>query len=190
VVLMDLNLGATSGVTAIEGILAQHPDTRILVLSASGEHADVLAAVALDKLPAGGPVYVTVHGRRVSSGNEYNAKLVINADRSITLRVSRLVGAAETALGGPIKIPGITYAAAIVLNVRLQVTGTSPTTVRARAWAASGTEPTTWQVSGTDTTAALQVAGPVGVTTYLSSAATNAPVTARFSALTATPTGA
>ncbi|MBA3907691.1 MAG: response regulator transcription factor [Pseudonocardiales bacterium] len=45
VVLMDLNLGATSGVTAIEGILAQHPDTRILVLSASGEHADVLAAV-------------------------------------------------------------------------------------------------------------------------------------------------
>ena len=45
VVLMDLNLGATSGVTAIEGILARHPDTRILVLSASGEHADVLAAV-------------------------------------------------------------------------------------------------------------------------------------------------
>jgi DNA-binding NarL/FixJ family response regulator len=36
VVLMDLNLGATSGVTAIEGILAQHPETRILVLSASG----------------------------------------------------------------------------------------------------------------------------------------------------------
>jgi DNA-binding NarL/FixJ family response regulator len=45
VVLMDLNLGATSGVTAIEGILAQHPETRILVLSASGEHTDVLAAV-------------------------------------------------------------------------------------------------------------------------------------------------
>lgn len=45
VVLMDLNLGSTSGVTAIEGILEQHPDTRILVLSASGEHTDVLAAV-------------------------------------------------------------------------------------------------------------------------------------------------
>jgi DNA-binding NarL/FixJ family response regulator len=45
VVLMDLNLGATSGVTAIEGILEQHPETRILVLSASGEHADVLEAV-------------------------------------------------------------------------------------------------------------------------------------------------
>ena len=42
---MDLNLGATSGVEAIEGILPKLPDTRILVLSASGEHADVLEAV-------------------------------------------------------------------------------------------------------------------------------------------------
>jgi DNA-binding NarL/FixJ family response regulator len=45
VVLMDLNLGEKSGVTAIEGILEALPETRILVLSASGEHADVLEAV-------------------------------------------------------------------------------------------------------------------------------------------------
>ena len=45
VVLMDLNLGEKSGVQAIEGILDALPDTRILVLSASGEHADVLEAV-------------------------------------------------------------------------------------------------------------------------------------------------
>lgn len=45
VVLMDLNLGPTSGVSAIEGILAKSPETRILVLSASGEQQDVLAAV-------------------------------------------------------------------------------------------------------------------------------------------------
>ncbi|MFC5238167.1 response regulator [Pseudonocardia zijingensis] len=45
VVLMDLNLGETSGVQAIEGILEALPDTRILVLSASGEHTDVLEAV-------------------------------------------------------------------------------------------------------------------------------------------------
>lgn len=45
VVLMDLHLGPTSGVEAILGILARQPATRILVLSASGEHTDVLAAV-------------------------------------------------------------------------------------------------------------------------------------------------
>jgi DNA-binding NarL/FixJ family response regulator len=45
VVLMDLNLGGTTGVQATEAILAALPETRILVLSASGEHADVLDAV-------------------------------------------------------------------------------------------------------------------------------------------------
>ncbi|GAA5138856.1 response regulator transcription factor [Pseudonocardia adelaidensis] len=45
VVLMDLNLGETTGLQAIEGILTALPETRILVLSASGEHADVLEAV-------------------------------------------------------------------------------------------------------------------------------------------------
>ncbi|HEY4422495.1 MAG TPA: response regulator transcription factor [Pseudonocardia sp.] len=45
VVLMDLNLDGTPGVRAIEGILQKLPETRILVLSASGEHTDVLEAV-------------------------------------------------------------------------------------------------------------------------------------------------
>ncbi|GAA4674386.1 response regulator transcription factor [Pseudonocardia yuanmonensis] len=45
VVLMDLNLGETSGVDAIAGIVEKLPDTRVLVLSASGEHADVLEAL-------------------------------------------------------------------------------------------------------------------------------------------------
>ncbi|WP_028924744.1 response regulator [Pseudonocardia acaciae] len=45
VVLMDLNLGDTSGVAAIAGILSALPETRVLVLSASGEHRDVLEAV-------------------------------------------------------------------------------------------------------------------------------------------------
>jgi len=45
VVLMDLNLGAESGVTATGLITGELPETRVLVLSASGEHADVLEAV-------------------------------------------------------------------------------------------------------------------------------------------------
>lgn len=45
VVLMDLNLGAASGVDATGQITGELADTRVLVLSASGEHADVLEAV-------------------------------------------------------------------------------------------------------------------------------------------------
>lgn len=45
VVLMDLNLGDTSGVEASREITQEIPGTRVLVLSASGEHSDVLEAV-------------------------------------------------------------------------------------------------------------------------------------------------
>lgn len=45
VVLMDLQLGTSSGVQATGEITAALPDTKVLVLSASGEHEDVLAAV-------------------------------------------------------------------------------------------------------------------------------------------------
>ncbi|GGP38707.1 response regulator [Saccharothrix coeruleofusca] len=45
VVLMDLNLGEQSGVDATRLITAELSGTRVLVLSASGEHDDVLEAV-------------------------------------------------------------------------------------------------------------------------------------------------
>lgn len=45
VVLMDLNLGDSSGVQATLQITQEISGTRVLVLSASGEHADVLEAV-------------------------------------------------------------------------------------------------------------------------------------------------
>lgn len=45
VVLMDLNLDGDSGVAAIIGIAERLPATRVLVLSASGAHEDVLEAV-------------------------------------------------------------------------------------------------------------------------------------------------
>ncbi|CAN5284498.1 response regulator transcription factor [soil metagenome] len=45
VVVMDLQLGSTSGVEATRDIVSGAPDTRVLVLSASAEQGDVLDAV-------------------------------------------------------------------------------------------------------------------------------------------------
>lgn len=45
IVLMDLQLGEGSGVDATKEILQALPETRVLVLSASAEHGDVLDAV-------------------------------------------------------------------------------------------------------------------------------------------------
>jgi hypothetical protein len=64
--------------------------------------------------------------------------------------------------------------------VRLQVEGTAPTTLRARAWKAGTTEPTAWHVTRTDSTAGLQSPGGVRLTSYLSSSATNGPFVVRY----------
>ncbi len=65
---------------------------------------------------------------------------------------------------------------------------TAGTTVRLKVWPAGQPEPAAWQTTATDTTAALQAPGAVGIGAYLSSSATNAPVTVRVSGLSARPT--
>jgi hypothetical protein len=68
----------------------------------------------------------------------------------------------------------------------VQVTGANPTTMRIRAWADGSTEPTTWQFTSTNAAAGLQVAGGVGIRSYIGSATTNAPILVRVDDLLAT----
>ena len=62
-------------------------------------------------------------------------------------------------------------------NVRFQAEGNGSTTLRARVWKSGTTEPSTWRITATDTTAALQSAGGVGVVNYAGSGVTNGPIT-------------
>ncbi|GAB3508681.1 response regulator [Amycolatopsis cihanbeyliensis] len=72
VVLMDLSMGDASGVEATRRITADLPETKVLVLSASGEHNDVLEAVKagaagyLVKSASSGELVDAVH--RVAAG--------------------------------------------------------------------------------------------------------------------------
>jgi phosphoesterase family protein/PKD domain-containing protein len=150
--------------------------------------ADVGVVWSADRVPVAGPVYVTVMGRRVAAGNGYSAKVIVNANRSVTLRLERYVGGSATVVAGPVTVAGLAYAAGMSLSVRVQVTGTAPTTVRARLWVTGQAEPSTWLVAGTDATASLQAAGQIGLIGYLSSAATNAPLTLTTTTVTARPT--
>jgi PKD repeat protein len=149
---------------------------------------DLRLTVTPDKVPTGNGVYLDIAGRRVSNGNEYQANLMLQSGGRLLLGLTAVRSGAETTLAPLAQIPGLTYAAGTALNVRLQVTGTGPTTVRVKVWAAGTTEPTAWQAVASDSTAGLQAAGGVGVAAYLSSSATNAPVTVRLSALGVRPT--
>jgi len=155
--------------------------------SVTSTDTEVRAGVALNEAQTGGGTYVSVIGRRISSTSDYRVKLKFASTGVVTEVLESVVGGTETGLK-TVVVPGVTYAPGMVLNVRLQVTGTSPTTLSSMVWAAGTTQPTTWQATTTDSTSILQVAGAVGVLAYLSGSATNAPETASFSTFWAGPT--
>ncbi|MBE7190359.1 PKD domain-containing protein, partial [Jatrophihabitans endophyticus] len=150
--------------------------------------ADVLVQGSVAQRPTGGPLYLTATPRRVGAGLRYGAQAVLNADGSVTLQLNRWVSNAATVLSS-IKVPGLTYSGGATIEVRVEATGTSPTTLRARAWLSTSPEPSTWQVTATDSAAGLQTSGSVGLIGYASGNVTNGPLVLQVNDFEAKPTG-
>lgn len=150
----------------------------------SAPSSDLRLAFALDKQPTGSGLYLSAFGRRTPGGSYYAKARITGTGAVILYLVRRPTGGGEVALQSALQIPGLTHTPGDTLLLRLQTTGASPTTVRAKVWKAGTPEPGTWQRSVTDSTAGLQTAGSVGVSPYLSSGATNGPLTVRLDELT------
>jgi PKD repeat protein len=144
---------------------------------------DTAVTASFDKVADGGGVLLQVLGRRVSATAEYRGRLRVLPSGAVTVSLTKLDAGAETFLQTEVTLPGVTYAADRQLRVRLQVTGTSPTTIRMKAWPADAAEPADWQVTATDSAAALQADGSVGLRAYVSGSSTTLPVTASVRAL-------
>lgn len=151
-------------------------------------NTDTTVDLSLNTAATGGGTYVSVVGRRISNANDYRVKLRYVAGGTLSAYLSRTVGNTETALASVI-VPGLTLVPGDVLRVRLQVTGTGPTTIRAKIWRATVTEPTAWLLTTTDTTAALQAAGDVGVLHYVSGSWTGTAPVVSVDNLNVTPPG-
>jgi PKD repeat protein len=157
--------------------------------SVSTSDSDSKITYTTDKAGTGNGIYLYLVGRHVSANNEYRARIRILSNNTVALAVTKLANSAtETVIGSEVTLTGVTYTPGMMLNVRYQVTGTSPTTLRLKAWPSSSTEPTAWRITTTDGTSGLQSAGSVGVTTYLSGSATNAPVMVSAASYSVRPT--
>ncbi len=149
---------------------------------------DLVFDLGFDKIPAP-RVDQSVFLRR-TPGGAYSAMVRLQGNGSVRASVQRSVtGGATTTISSDVTIAGLTYRVGDVLKVRAQASGTSPTQVRVKVWRAGTTEPAAWTATALDGTAGLQQAGSLGFSPYLSSAATNAPVTAIFDNLRASVAG-
>lgn len=144
----------------------------------SSVQADLTAKVTIDKRADAGGLYAGLVGRRVGAA-EYRMRIKVAPDGAVTGNLSRLSGGTETLLSTQ-AITGLTYAAGDQLSMRFQVTGTSPTTLRARVWRTGSAEPANWAMTAGDSTAGLQSAGSVGLYVYVSGSATNGSWPFRF----------
>jgi PKD repeat protein len=140
--------------------------------------SDVLVTFGTNKVATGSGLYLTTIGRSVVGAGDYRSALHFFPDGRISVRLARVAAnGTDTTLKPEVYAAGITYAAGDRLQTRMQVTGTNPTTVRMKIWKVGTQEPSAWTLTTTDTTANLQAAGSTGLYAYLSSSATNSPIT-------------
>ncbi len=158
-VLRSSTAGATEN-AYLNGVASSNTDARI--------------SFAVQQQSTGSGVYAALIGRKVGS-EDYRGRARILETGAVQLQVLR----GGTSLAST-TIAGLTYATGETLNLRVQVVGTAPTTVRAKLWRAGETEPASWQVSATDAWETLQTTGGVGFSLFLGGTATVAPVSARF----------
>jgi PKD repeat protein len=156
--------------------------------SVSSSSTDLTVDVSIDKVPTGSGSYASVIGRSISGVGDYRAKVTFKANGTVSIALlHQLPDGSSTVFGTETVVAGLTYTAGVPLSVHLQVFGTSPTTIRANVWTAGTTEPTGWQKSTTDTTAALQAPGRIGLYSYLSTSATESPRVMSWDNLRAAP---
>ncbi len=174
------NFAVNNGTAVLRSPVAGTTETARLN-SVSSTDTDARVSFALEQASTGGGVTVSLLGRAVGT-EDYRARVKVLSTGAVQLAVTR----SGTALAST-TIAGMTYATGDKLEVRLQVTGTEPTTLRAKLWRAGEAEPSAWQVTGTDATAGMQTAGAVGLQVFLSGSATVAPLSVRFDDLVAQP---
>ena len=169
------SVGNGSGVMALG---AAGATARTQLRSVSAGDVDQTVQFSLDKLGNGGGTYVSLTSRDNGWNTMYRSKVWVKSTGVVVLSLTSLA-TTETTLAQS-TVSGVTLTPGVVLHVRFQTQGVSPTTLRARVWLDGTAEPTVWQLTATDSTAGLQTAGAVGIDTSLSGSATNAPVALSF----------
>ncbi|WP_281423668.1 PKD domain-containing protein [Microbacterium flavum] len=150
---------------------------RANLAAASSSNTRVVASFSVDKI-AGGQ-QITLVGRQVGADN-YNARALIAADGTVRLAIFRN----QSSFGAAVNVPGLVLTPGTVYTMAFEVKGNGTTSLAAKIWTAADAEPTAWRLTKTDTTAALQAAGGVGLDTFVPSSAGAYPVTVSFTDVT------
>ena len=161
---------AVASVSGGEGLLTLTPgQTRNMALQQlAAADSSTTVTYSIDQAPATGNNYVGIAARQSATQN-YTVRAWMRSNGSVWLVAQR--SGSSTVLAA--EALGLTWAAGDDLRLRVQVTGSSPTTIQAKAWPAGAAEPAAWQLTATDSTAGLQGTGWVSLHANRSGSATS-----------------
>jgi hypothetical protein len=160
--------------------------TREAYLGVDARDVDATVRLRLSALPVGASQFAYLVVRRTSSGDGYRAKLRLTPDGEVRATFTRVTNGNEANVATAVVIPGLAPTANGWIRLHVQVSGISPTTLRLKAWPDGSAEPAAWAVIQTDSTAALQVAGGIGLRSYIDKGTTNVPITTSWDDLSVT----
>ncbi len=167
-----------------------HPATNTAnaarLLGVSQANVDIQTRVSFDQAQTGFGSWINLIGRATSTNNEYRARVRFAAG-SVNVEAFKLAGSSSAvAVGSEVVAPGLTSAPGQFYRVRLNLTGTSPTTIRIKVWLDGTAEPVAWNVTVTDSTPSLQAPGAVGLQSW-AQASSAFPLTFSFDDLSVRP---
>src|SRR6185295_6696779 len=119
---------------------------------------------------AGGSTYIYATLRHTAS-TELRLKVRIGPGGTAFVQGTRVSGGTETDEGTEIQLSSPTIQVGKWYWLRAEAFG-GPPTMRARVWAASVTEPSSWQLNHQLTVSGFGTAGSVGIRAYRSKTAT------------------
>jgi len=135
----------------------------------SARDVDARVDLSLGALPVSSGGYYSLLVRRTTTTN-YGVR-VRATSTYVALQLFRTVSGAATVIAAQ-TISGYLFAAGDLMHLRLQTVGTGTTTLRAMFWVNNQPMPAAWTIQASDTTAAHQGPGGVGVHAYVSSSST------------------
>ena len=147
----------------------------------SAQDVDVRFKVATSALSTSDNENAAFDVRRVSGFTSYRGQLrLIPNSNQVWLQADTVINGTIAGLGANTRAHNATATVGGYIWVRGQVTGTSPTEIKLKAWTDGTAEPAGWDVDITDSTAALQAPGAVGLVGWLSGNWTQGPITMSF----------
>lgn len=174
------NTGGAVADQSVSGGLGRHAHTataggRFALIPSPGADVDITATIASDVTPAGASHLVYLMLRATGTVEYYLARVEFTTASAVIVTIRKRFSATETQIGSAVTT-ALAHAASTRFAVRFKAYGS---TLMAKVWLASASEPDAWTLMVTDTD--ITTIGSVGFRSFLAAGNSNTlPVTVTF----------